>query len=126
MMPTEARNVFIGFRVPVPRAALLGAVLLAMAGGVGVGVGVAAEAGSPATPFPTLSKESETCSSCHKEGGEAPLHKDMKTDTKHGAANVGCYECHRPQSGGPEGVEHYGLKMIAIVPYSSCTECHPR
>ncbi|MFN3077084.1 MAG: hypothetical protein ABT940_09440 [Alphaproteobacteria bacterium] len=110
-MPTKTARKTIGFSGMLIVAAF-------------VAGGVRAEF-PPSGSLPAPSQESEACSACHREGGEAPLHKEWK-DSKHGAANIGCYECHRARLDVPEGTIHYGVRILAIVPGSSCNECHQK
>ena len=73
-------------------------------------------------PFKNLSKESATCASCHKN--EHPGIYQQWGKSKHYAANVGCYECHKADKEDADAIRHKDFFISIIVSPKDCGECH--
>ncbi len=74
--------------------------------------------------FDQLSKESVTCMSCHRE--KTPGIYDQWGHSKHFAANVGCYECHKAERSDKDAILHKDFVISVIVSPKDCGRCHER
>ncbi len=74
--------------------------------------------------FDQLSKESVTCMSCHRE--KTPGIYDQWGHSKHFAANVGCYECHKAERSDKDAILHKDFVISVIVSPKDCGRCHQR
>ncbi|HHC72235.1 MAG TPA: hydroxylamine oxidoreductase [Thiotrichales bacterium] len=72
----------------------------------------------------SLSKESATCASCHREKTPGIYHQ--WGDSKHYAANVGCYECHKAETTDKDAIKHKDFVISVIVSPKDCAQCHER
>lgn len=73
-------------------------------------------------PFKSLSKESATCASCHKN--EHPGLYQQWGRSKHYGANVGCYECHKADKEDKDAIRHKDFFISVIVSPKDCGTCH--
>jgi hydroxylamine dehydrogenase len=69
------------------------------------------------------STESRACLNCHGKQ-VTPLVVDQWAQSRHGAAGIGCYECHQADKKRPEAFEHYGKTIAALVGPTQCATCH--
>ncbi|HHH13434.1 MAG TPA: hydroxylamine oxidoreductase, partial [Thiolapillus brandeum] len=76
------------------------------------------------TGFDQLSRESATCVSCHRE--KTPGIYDQWGHSKHFAANVGCYECHKAERSDRDAILHKDFVISVIVSPQDCAQCHER
>ncbi len=74
--------------------------------------------------FDQMSKESATCMSCHRE--KTPGIYDQWGHSKHFAANVGCYECHKADRNDKDAIMHKDFVISVIVSPKDCARCHER
>jgi hydroxylamine dehydrogenase len=74
--------------------------------------------------FPSLSKESATCASCHAK--ESPGVYQQWGSSKHYGGNVGCYECHKAKEGDPGAIKHKDFLINVLVTPKVCSTCHAR
>lgn len=75
-----------------------------------------------------LSEESKECISCHKKNN--PGIYEQWGESKHYAANVGCYECHQADAKDVDAYIHDGKKVkkniSIIVSPKDCAKCHAK
>jgi hydroxylamine dehydrogenase len=69
-----------------------------------------------------LSEQSKACVQCHASTTTG-IYQEWGT-SKHYRANVGCYECHRAETGDPDLYEHNGFDINIIVSPKDCARCH--
>ncbi len=71
-----------------------------------------------------LSQETQTCLACHKTMNIATV----KTweDSKHAENNIGCFECHKAESGEVDAMNHNGFTISALVTPKDCGSCHEK
>ncbi|HFC53803.1 MAG TPA: hypothetical protein ENJ43_05165, partial [Gammaproteobacteria bacterium] len=74
--------------------------------------------------FKNLSRESAECVSCHRE--KTPGIYQMWGDSKHYAANVGCYECHKADPSDKDAIKHKDHIISVIVSPKDCGQCHEK
>ncbi len=74
--------------------------------------------------FDNLSRESATCMSCHRE--KSPGIYDQWGHSKHFAANVGCYECHKADKSDKDAIMHKDFVISVIVSPKDCSNCHKK
>jgi len=74
--------------------------------------------------FDNLSRESATCMSCHRE--KTPGIYDQWGHSKHFAANVGCYECHKAEKSDKDAIMHKDFVISVIVSPKDCSGCHEK
>ncbi len=74
--------------------------------------------------FKNLSRESAECVSCHRE--KTPGIYEMWGDSKHYAANVGCYECHKADPSDKDAIKHKDHIISVIVSPKDCGNCHEK
>jgi hydroxylamine dehydrogenase len=98
------------------KALLLIVLMLATAATAGTGT-----PGTRSVPV-TLSEQSAACVECH-EAQMPGLVREWRY-SRHFAADVGCYECHRVDSGDVDAVEHNGYDIAIIVSPKDCSRCH--
>jgi hypothetical protein len=74
--------------------------------------------------FDNLSRESVICMSCHRE--KTPGIYDQWGHSKHFAANVGCYECHKAKKTDKDAIMHKDSVISVIVSPKDCARCHKK
>ncbi|WP_417912594.1 multiheme c-type cytochrome [Candidatus Electronema sp. TJ] len=84
----------------------------------------AAQAAEDSARPKTLSEESKTCLTCHKDINQG-MYQQWGAN-KHYGANVGCYECHKAEKGDKDAMEHNGLTISVIVSPKDCARCHAK
>jgi hypothetical protein len=62
------------------------------------------------------------CVTCHTEWNPG-LVKQWK-DSDHGAAEVGCIDCHGAAEGDVDAFEHHGVLIATLVTPKDCGQCH--
>ncbi|HLI63151.1 MAG TPA: multiheme c-type cytochrome [Terriglobales bacterium] len=72
-----------------------------------------------------LSSETQACIACHQQGA-VPLVYEQWASSRHAAAGVGCYECHKADKSRPEAFEHNGFTIAVLVGPTQCGACHAR
>ncbi len=72
-----------------------------------------------------LSKESLACLECHQESA-TPAATKQWAGSRHAAAGVGCYECHRADKGTPTAFDHNGFSISVLVSPKDCGRCHAK
>ena len=70
-----------------------------------------------------LSAETQECLGCH---GEMPGIVAQWEDSAHWNAGVGCFECHKADSGDADAMDHNGFSIAIIVSPRDCGQCHPK
>ena len=70
-----------------------------------------------------LSAETQECLGCHDE---MPGIVAQWEDSAHWNAGVGCYECHKADSGDADAMDHNGFSIAIIVSPQDCGQCHPK
>jgi hydroxylamine dehydrogenase len=45
-------------------------------------------------------------------------------DSAHARAAVGCFDCHRAETGRPDGFDHYGTAIAVVLTPRDCARCH--
>ncbi|MEG3640347.1 multiheme c-type cytochrome [Magnetococcus sp. PR-3] len=78
----------------------------------------------PLKAFASLSKESATCATCHREDNIGLYNQWGRS--KHYGANVGCYECHKADADDPDAYRHKGKIISTIVSPKDCGRCHEK
>jgi hydroxylamine dehydrogenase len=76
------------------------------------------------TSYATLSKESDDCADCHAKRNPG-LYQEWHRSA-HFAANVGCYECHKAESGAPDAFAHKDQVITSLVSPKRCAACHEK
>lgn len=73
---------------------------------------------------PIVSKEGETCMTCHKTVTAGAV-KDWQ-DSKHAPKGIDCYTCHGAAGKGerPDIKDHYGSRIVVLVTPKDCQACH--
>ncbi|ABK43075.1 conserved hypothetical protein [Magnetococcus marinus MC-1] len=74
--------------------------------------------------FASMSKESATCATCHREDNIGLYNQWGRS--KHYGANVGCYECHQANPNDPDAYRHKGKVISTIVSPKDCGRCHEK
>jgi hypothetical protein len=74
---------------------------------------------------PALSAQSQACVACHQDEA-IPLIYRQWSGSRHAAAGVGCYECHRAEKSRTEAFEHNGFNIAVLVGPKQCGACHAR
>jgi len=97
------------------RTRVIGLILLAVFWGTG---------SIHAKTYPELSGETLACIECHITETHV-IYQEWGT-SKHYRGNVGCYECHRAETGEVDVFDHYGFNISIIVSPKDCSRCHPR
>nr|CRH05857.1 conserved exported protein of unknown function [Candidatus Magnetococcus massalia] len=78
----------------------------------------------PLKAFASLSKESATCATCHRQDNIGLYNQWGRS--KHYGANVGCYECHKADANDPDAYRHKGKIISTIVSPKDCGRCHEK
>ena len=73
---------------------------------------------------PDISAASRKCIDCHKK--ESPSIYEQWGSSKHFRANIGCYECHKAETGDPDAMLHEGQLIATIVSPRDCNRCHEK
>jgi hydroxylamine dehydrogenase len=84
-----------------------------------------AKAAPKAKAAAKLSKETTACLDCHTDVATPVATRQWK-ESRHSTAAVGCYECHRAESGEPDAFEHNGYTISMLVTPKDCARCHAR
>jgi hydroxylamine dehydrogenase len=72
-----------------------------------------------------VSQETQACIACHRQQA-TPLVYQQWSSSRHAAAGVGCYECHKADKSRPEAFEHNGYTIAVLVGPTQCGACHAR
>lgn len=73
--------------------------------------------------YDNISKESIACVDCHSKDGLGRGIVEQWKGSRHFASGVGCFECHRAESGDVDAFEHYGKTIATIVSPLDCQTC---
>jgi hydroxylamine dehydrogenase len=85
--------------------------------------GIASAAAEPAAESKLpVSTEGRACLGCHAAQSEAFV-KEWSM-SKHAAAGVDCYTCHKAEKGDPDAMDHYGFTVAILVTPKDCGQCH--
>jgi hydroxylamine dehydrogenase len=87
-------------------------------------IGLAATSEQPALKPVTLSKEGQTCVSCHES--QSPSFVQEWRISKHAQQGVDCYTCHRAEKDEPDAMEHNGATIAILVTRKDCGRCHSK
>ncbi len=81
-------------------------------------------AGQPAAPKakPAVEEESAACLRCHEQ--KTPVIAAQWAKSRHAAAGVGCYECHRAAAEDQDAYTHEGKTIATVVSPGDCATCH--
>ncbi len=74
--------------------------------------------------FAEFSPQTRECIKCHQKDTHA-LYQQWGA-SKHYRAKVGCYECHRANSGDKDAFMHYKQRIAVIVSPKDCSRCHEK
>ncbi len=70
-----------------------------------------------------VSEKTQECLACHTK--KNPGINDSWQGSSHAEAGIGCYECHKAESGDPDELEHYNEVLISVlVTPKDCGNCH--
>lgn len=69
-----------------------------------------------------VSAEGQACLACHEN--TTPVIVKQWRDSKHPAAGVDCYGCHKANADDPAAFDHYGQKIAVVVTPKYCGRCH--
>lgn len=64
------------------------------------------------------------CISCHQK--ENPGLYSQWKNSKHGANDIGCIDCHEANSTDPDAFDHHGAKIATLVTPNDCGKCHEK
>jgi len=70
------------------------------------------------------SKETKQCIACHAE--VMPGIVKQWAGSKHDAAGIGCYECHKADKTDADAQAHNGFTIAVIVSPKDCGQCHAK
>ena len=73
-------------------------------------------------PMIAVAAESRKCVDCHAK--ESPGIVDHWMGSTHAAKGVACFECHKAESGDPDGFNHEGWQIATVVTPRDCGRCH--
>ena len=73
----------------------------------------------------STSADSRKCIACHSATHILSAQIGEWKLSRHAAAGVGCYECHKANTGEPDAFEHNGFVISTIVSPADCSRCHP-
>jgi hypothetical protein len=73
-------------------------------------------------PKPVVSGDNKACVNCHTE--KTPVIVAQWAESKHAKLGVGCMECHKVDGQAPDGYNHEGKMIHAIVTPNDCARCH--
>ncbi len=71
-----------------------------------------------------VSTEGQACLACHET--TTPAAVEQWRHSRHAAAQVDCYSCHKANVGDPATFDHYGKRIAVIVTPNYCARCHER
>jgi len=71
-----------------------------------------------------FSEESQACINCHEKKTHSIV--EMWAASKHYRGKVGCYECHKANSGDPDAFMHEKQRISTIVSPKDCKTCHKK
>jgi hydroxylamine dehydrogenase len=78
------------------------------------------------TALAALSAQSSHCISCHTANEFMTAQIAEWEQSKHAANQVGCFECHRAESGEVDAMAHNGYTVSTLVSPKDCSRCHIR
>jgi len=87
------------------------------------------EAGLLARDMPVvavLSEASAKCIECHSDEGFMRSQIVEWQRSGHAKEQVGCYECHRAETGDPDAMQHNDYTISVLVTPKDCAACHVR
>jgi hydroxylamine dehydrogenase len=69
-----------------------------------------------------VSEEGKECLACHESTTTGIV--EQWRSSRHAAAGVDCYSCHKANPQDPATFDHYGQKIAVIVTPNYCARCH--